>query len=151
MGGEATYAHELRIGDSYEPLEFTISNDVNHQFLYAIAEFDPVYVGAAGKPGQLHPMILLHMSARTRSRSFRLAPNMGSVYAREKVRFLRPAHVDEPLTATWTIRDVYEKKGRLYQAMQIAVVARGGPVIDREMHSVFFTLDRSGSGQGRAA
>jgi hypothetical protein len=143
MGGEVSdtmgYAHELRPGDEYEPLAFSIPADFNQQFLYAIADFDPIYLGVTGAPAQIHPMILLHMSARTRSTSFRLAPNMGSVFARENVRFCRPAYVDEPLVATWKIRDVYQKNGRLYQSMIIKITGPDGEiVIDREMYSVFF-------------
>jgi acyl dehydratase len=143
---EPRFAHELQVGDAYEPLDFTISGDLNEQFLYAIAEHDPVYVGGEAAPAQLHPMILLHMSARTRSKSFRLAPNMGSVYARERVRFRQPAYVGERLTASWTIGAVYEKKGRLYQQLDIQVRGPRGVVLDREMHSVFFTLERPRQG-----
>ena len=146
MAGESRFAHELQVGDAYEPLDFAISGDLNEQFLYAIAEHAPAYIGGEGAPAQLHPMILLHMSARTRSRSFRLAPNMGSVYARESVRFRRPAYVGETLTASWTIGDVYERKGRLYQRLDIRVTGPQGVVLEREMHSVFFTLERPRQG-----
>ena len=154
MAGQSTFAqpkfaHELEVGDSYEPLEFSITGELNEQFLYAIAEYDPVYVGGAAVPAQIHPMILLHMSARTRSKSFRLAPNMGSVYATEKVRFRQPAYVGEMLTVSWTIGAVYEKKERLYQQLDIRVKGARGTVLDRQMHSVFFTLQRPR--QGNAA
>ena len=134
---ETRYAHELQPGEEYEPLHFSIPADLNQQFLYTIEDFNPVYLGPRA---QIHPMILLHMSARTRSPSFRVAPNMGSVFARENVRFLRPAYVDEKLLTTWKIKDVYEKNGRLYQSMTIRITAEDGAmVIDREMHSVFHT------------
>lgn len=134
------YAHELCTGDEYAPLDFTVEADLNQQFLFTIEDFDPIYLGQDDAPAQVHPMILLHMSARTRSSSFRLPPNVGSVFAREKVRFLRPAYVGQALRTTWKIRDTYEKNGRQYQVMAITIA---GPeiVIEREMHSVFYTVD----------
>jgi acyl-CoA thioesterase FadM len=79
------------------------------------------------------------MSARTRSPSFRLAPGMGSVFARDRVTFHRPAIVDEWLEVQWTIREVYERKARIYQALQTRVMGdRGDVVIERDAHSVFF-------------
>ena len=87
----------------------------------------------------VHPVLLLHMSARTRSPSFRLAPGMGSVFARDRVTFHRPAIVDEWLEVQWTIREVYERKARIYQALQTRVMGdRGDVVIERDAHSVFF-------------
>lgn len=121
---------------------FSISAELNQQFLYSIEDFNPVYLTEAnGHPAQIHPMILLHMSARTRSSSFLLAPNTGSVFAREKVAFHGPAFVDEPLLTRWTIRDVYLKNGKLYQAMAITVTSDTQLLLDREMHSVFATND----------
>ena len=80
------------------------------------------------------------MSARTRSPSFHLAPDMGSVFARDRVVFLGTAAVDEPLEVRWTIREVYERKGRLYQALDTRVLDRDGrEIVRRDAHSVFFT------------
>lgn len=145
MSEKEPFAHELRPGDGYAPLEFSISAELNQQYLFTIEDFDPVYLGTSGAQAQVHPMLLLHMSARTRSPSFRLAPGMGSVFAREKVRFLRPAHVEQKLRVTWRISDVYEKTGRLYQAMVIGIDGPE-PILEREMHSVFFLEARTGGG-----
>jgi hypothetical protein len=74
---------------------------------------------------------------------------MGSVFARESVEFLRPARVNMALRASWTILDVYEKRGRLYQALDIAVHERdGGRVLKREMHSVFHRSEPISQGGG---
>src|SRR5690606_31038453 len=134
------FAHELRAGEGYEPSSFLITAEVNQQFLFSIEDYCADYLCRPnGADPIVHPMLLLHMSARTRSRSFKLAPNTGSIFAKDKVIFRRPALVDEPLSTTWTIRDVYEKNGRLYQHLDIQVCGEDDVVIDREMHSVFFT------------
>lgn len=137
------YAHALRAGDRYEGLKFRISAEVNQQYLFALEDYRPDYLGATGGPAVVHPVLLLHMSARTRSPSFRLAPDTGSVFAKDRVTFLRPAFVDEWLDVAWRISDIYERNGRLYQALDTSVTdARGELVLRRDAHSVFFT--RSG-------
>jgi hypothetical protein len=153
---DVRYAHQLQAGDRYAPLRFRISRDVNEQYLFALGDYAPRYTGHGLDHGcgqadgdadagtgraaaQVHPVLLLHMSARTRSPSFHLAPGMGSVFARDRVTFHRPAIVDEWLEVQWTIREVYERKGRIYQALDTRVVdERGDLVIGRDAHSVFF-------------
>ena len=65
------------------------------------------------------------------------------MFARDVVSFHRPAYVDELLQVDWTIRAVYERKGRLYQALEtiVAAAATGETVLRREAHSLFFTRD----------
>jgi hypothetical protein len=128
----------MRPGDSYTPLRFRISAETNEQYLFALADYGPQYLGGGGL-AQVHPVLLLHMSARTRSPSFRLAPGMGSVFAKDRVSFRRPAFVDEWLEVAWTIREVYERKGRLYQGLDTRVLnADGDIIVHRDAHSVFF-------------
>jgi acyl dehydratase len=137
------YAHELGAGEGYASLRFRIPAEVNQQYLFALEAYASEYLGAPGARAVVHPVLLLHMSARTRSPSFRLAPDTGSVFAQDSVTFRRPAFVDEWLDVHWRIRDVYERKGRLYQALDTQVTtADGAAVLSRDAHSVFFT--RSG-------
>jgi hypothetical protein len=64
---------------------------------------------------------------------------MGSVFARDRVAFRRHALVDEWLEVEWVIREVYERKGRLYQGLDTRVTnADGALVLERDAHSVFF-------------
>jgi hypothetical protein len=136
---DVRYAHQMLAGERYAPLRFRISRDLNEQYLFALGDYAPRYLGRADAPAQVHPVLLLHMSARTRSPSFRLAPGMGSVFARDRVAFHRPARVDEWLEVQWTIREVYERKARIYQALDTRVLDAGGNVvIRRDAHSVFF-------------
>ncbi|HVO90582.1 MAG TPA: hypothetical protein VMV45_18735 [Casimicrobiaceae bacterium] len=137
------YAHELCAGERYASLDFSVSAEVNQQFLFALEDYGSDYLDRGTGRAVVHPVLLLHMSARTRSPSFRLAPGTGSVFAKDRVRFHRPAFVDQRLRVDWTIREVYERKGRLYQALDTRVTtASGDAVLVRDAHSVFFT--RSG-------
>lgn len=143
---EPKYAHEMEEGDEYEPLEFTITPEINQQFLFALEDFDPQYIdGDEAGAALVHPVLLLHMSARTRSPSFRLAPDSGSIFAREHVEFLNPARVGQRLRAGWRVAETYEKRGRRYQRIAIAIDAEDGtPIIRREMHDTFFFGDGPG-------
>ena len=139
---DSRYAHELRAGARYAPLRFRVSAELNQQYLFALADYTRDYLGGPAARAIVHPVLLLHMSARTRSPSFRLAPGMGSVFARDDVVFHRPAFVDEWLAVDWYIRDVYERKGRLYQALETTITnANGDRVLQRDAHSLFFTRD----------
>ena len=134
------YAHELRAGEHYASLSFRISSELNQQYLFALEDYGAAYLGAADRPPVVHPVLPLHMSARTRSPSFRLAPDTGSVFAKDTVTFLRPALVGASLIVHWRIHDVYLRKGRLYQALATEVTtADGATVLTRDAHSVFFT------------
>ena len=137
------FAHEMEAGDTYEPLEFTITPEINQQFLFALEDFDPQYVVGDGKGAALvHPVLLLHMSARTRSPSFRLATDSGSIFAQEHVEFLNPARVEQKLRTTWRIAETYEKRGRLYHRITITIDAEDGtPILRREMHDTVFFRD----------
>jgi acyl dehydratase len=142
---EPKFAHEREAGDTYEPLDFTITPEINQQFLFALEDFDPQYVGGDGAGTALvHPVLLLHMSARTRSPSFRLAPDSGSIFAREHVEFLNPARVGQKLRTTWRIAETYEKRGRLYHRITITIDADDGtPILRREMHDTVFFRDEA--------
>lgn len=143
-GDDARYAHELAAGERYAPLHFRISAEINQQYLFALADYAADYVDGPEARALVHPVLLLHMSARTRSPSFRLAPGTGSVFAKDDVVFDHPAYVDEWLEIDWLIREVYERKGRLYQGLDTIVTnANGKVVLKRDAHSVFFT--RSGA------
>ena len=134
----SSYSHELKPGDAYAPLHFSISRDVNEQYLFALGDYDKAYLPRDGNPLLVHPVLLLHMSARTRSPSFKLAPNMGSVFAKERVTFLAVAYVDEPLEVQWIVREVYEHKRRLYQGLDTSVRgADGREILRRDAHSLF--------------
>ena len=137
----------LRAGERYADLRFQVSAELNQQYLFALEDYAADYLGSSTQRAVVHPVLLLHMSARTRSPSFRLAPDTGSVFAQDRVTFLRRAFVDEWLDVQWRIRDVYERKGKLYQALDTQVLTASGEIVlNRDAHSVFFT--RNGEALG---
>jgi len=138
------YAHELQSGDEYEPLEFLVTPDLNQQFLYAVEDFNPIFLeGIGGKPPLVHPVLLMHMSPRTRSPSYRQAPGMGSAFARDRSMYFNPAYVGSKLRVTWKVIKTYEQRGKIYQDY-VALVQdeNGNDILCREIASTFFTLGK---------
>ena len=136
------FAHELVTGDQYAPLEFSVTPDLNQQFLYAVEDYNPIYLeGRDGHPPIVHPVVLMHMSPRTRSPSYRQAPGMGSAFAREKSRYYAPGYVGSTFRVTWTVTNTYEQRGKIYQDY-VALVQdeRGRDLLRRELASTFFKL-----------
>jgi len=138
------FAHELRAGDQYQPLEFVVTPDLNQQFLYAVEDYAPVYLeGRNGKPPVVHPVLLMHMSPRTRSPSYRQAPDMGSAFARDRSRYLNPGYVGSTFRVTWTVTDTYEQRGKIYQDYVALIRDQDGvEILRRELSSTFFTLGK---------
>ena len=135
------FAHELQAGDEFAPLEFDVTPELNQQFLFALGIFERRYweASTAGPP-LVHPVIFLHHSPRTRSPSYRLAPRMGSVFARDRAEFLNVGRVGERFRVTWQITASYEKRGRIFQDYQAEIVdEKGLPILRRDMSSAFVT------------
>jgi hypothetical protein len=134
------YAHEMVVGDHYAPLEFVVSPAMNELFLYAIQDYQPRYWRETEEgPPIVHPVLLLQMSPRTRSPSWRLAPDMGSVLGTEHTEFCAPGYVSQRFRVEWTVLEVYEKRGRPYHNTETLIYADQETLImRRELHSTFF-------------
>ena len=137
------YAHEMTVGDRYAPLEFTVTPSMNELFLYAIQDYHPRYwQETEDGPPIVHPVLLLQMSPRTRSPSWNLAPDMGSVLGQEQTDFITPGRVGQTFRVEWTILEVYEKRGRPYHNTETLIHDDSGALImRRQLHSTFFMRD----------
>lgn len=138
------FAHQMQAGDRYESYEFTATSDLNQQLLYAVEDFNPLYIdGRDGKAPLVHPVVLMQMSPRTRSPSFRLAPDMGSALARDCTTFLAPVHVGSKLRIDWLVTHTYEQRGKIYQDYVATITDESGlEVMRREISSTFFSLGK---------
>ena len=138
------YAHELQAGDEYAPLEFVVTPDLNQQFLYAVEDFNPIFLeGRDGRPPLVHPVLLMHMSPRTRSPSYRQAPGMGSAFARDRSRYLNGGYVGSRFRVTWKVTNTYEQRGKIYQDYVALVQDESGrDILRRELASTFFSLGK---------
>ena len=135
------YAHELKVGDVYEPLYVTVTAEMNQQILFAQEDFNPAYIGDdVGGPALVCPALLLQLCANTKSPSFKLAPGTGSILAEAASRFIGPAHVGRRLRVSWRVNSAYEIRGRAYYVMEATMDddADGRPIMRRDLHLTFF-------------
>ncbi len=141
---ETKYAHEMQAGERYAPLRFTVTADLNQQFLFAVEDYNAIYLrGVDGRPPLVHPVLLMHMTPRTRSPSYRQAAGMGSAFARDRSVYLRPAYQGTTFEVTWEVSQTYEQRDKIYQDYVAAVFdADGGLVLRRELSSTFFSLGK---------
>lgn len=141
---QGKYAHELQAGEQYAPLEFVVTPDLNQQFLYAVEDFNPLFLeGRDGKPPLVHPVLLMHMSPRTRSPSYRQAPGMGSAFARDHSTYMNPGYVGSKFRVMWTIDKTYEQRGKIYQDYVALIEDENGrPILRRALSSTFFSLGK---------
>lgn len=124
------FAHEMELGDAYAPLEIEITPEYHQQYLYAAQDFDARYVtGLYGNPPEVHAAMILNLSSLTRSPSFKVAENTGTVMAETECRFFNPAYVGSILTCTYEITDIFEKRGRDYQTVTTEMTDDAGRVI----------------------
>ena len=137
------FAHELEPGDDCAPLDFVVTAEFNQQILFAQEDFDPRYTGAGkDEPAEVHPSLLLSMSANTKSPGFKLAPGTGSILAEAATTFLGRARVDDRLRVTWRVTEDYEKRGRRYYVMEARMNdGDGRPVLRRQLHLTFTTKE----------
>ncbi|MBI4192260.1 MAG: MaoC family dehydratase [Betaproteobacteria bacterium] len=133
------FAHELVTGDTLDPLSFTVTPEWNQQYCYAQEDFDPRYLaGRDAGSAEVHPTLLLSMSAYTKSPSFRLAPGTGSIMGEQSCTFLSPAAVGKRLDVTFHVVATYEKRDRRFEVVESTVTDEDGTLIlRRESHLTF--------------
>ena len=133
------FAHELEIGDTLAPLSFTVTPEWNQQYCYAQEDFDPRYTGSlADQPAEVHPTLLLSMSANTKSPSFRLAPNTGSILGEQHCHFFRPARVGRRIDVAFRITDIHTRHDKRFHVVESTVTDEDGTLIlRRKSHLIF--------------
>lgn len=145
----ANSALELDVGDEQAPLVFTVTPELNQQYLFAVEDFHPRY-WSSGEWGEpiVHPSILMNMSNRTRSPSFKLPPGWSSIHARDETEFHSPARVGDTLTVSWKVVERYERRERPYQALEVRITRPDGTLALRRIaHSTVSRPDKAVTGK----
>jgi len=120
---------------SLEPLEFTVTPDLNQQYLYAVEDFSPWYIEeTAFGPPIAHPALLLNMSNGTRSPSYSQPAGHAGFHARDETFFYNPARLGKKLRVTWNPAGSYEKRGRSYTVNDTLIVDEDGLEILRRLN-----------------
>lgn len=129
----------MEAGEELAPFEFLVTPELNQQYLYAIEDFNPIYIDGDESTGPVvHPAILLNMSNRTRSPSFYLEPGWAAIHAADDAQFVNPASVGKRFRVTWKVELVYERRGRPWQTMNVLIVDEDGTeILRRKSHGTF--------------
>ena len=122
---------DLRVaGESFEPLQFTVTDEFNETYLHAEEDTHPRYLpGPEG--GLVHPSLLINKSHHMGSPSFRLDPGMAAVLTHNEVSFSNPGEVGRTFTVTFDVADTYERRGRPYQVVGSLILDDAGTEIMR--------------------
>lgn len=136
---KSVHLHEE--GDELEPLEFTVSPELNQQYLYAVEDFHPRYIERSDLgPPLVHPSLLLNMSNRTRSPSYYLDPGVAGIAAANETEFINPAVVGKRLTIRWKVSEIFERRGRTWHACDTLMIDEDGrEILRRRNRSTFAT------------
>ena len=145
-------AHQLQVGEEFEPFEFVVTPELNQQYLYAEEDFHPRYIeGDGSAPALVHPGLLLNMSNNTRSPSFVLPGGWAEIHAAEETLYLRPARLGRRLRVTWQVVEAYEKRGRPWHVLDVRIVDEdGGEILRRKMTNTFAAPDLAAGGPGES-
>jgi hypothetical protein len=103
------------------------------EYVASVSDPLPVYRAAAG---WVHPAFYTHLGNRCLRTNVLIGPwiHIGSV-----VRHLGPARVGDTLAARSRVRSLWEKKGRDFVELDIAILANGKPVA-HVLHSAIYRL-----------
>ncbi len=138
-------AHEYTAGEVFDPLDFTVTPELNQQYLYAVEEYSPIYWDESefGAP-LVHPSILLNMSNRTRSPAFYLEPGWASVHASDDTQFVNPAFVGRTFTVSWKVGEVYQKRGRIWNVIETGITDDSGTeIMRRKFYTAFVSSQKA--------
>jgi len=138
------FSHEMQVGDSYAPLDIEITPEYHQQYLYAAQDFDARYVdGVDGSPPEVHAAMILNLSSLTRSPSYKVAENTGTVMGETECQFRNPAYVGSTLHITYDVTETFEKRGRDYQTVTTEVSDGDGRIIlNRHTHVAIMLKDK---------
>jgi len=125
------FSDQLKIGEKYEPLELTVSRDLNHQFLKALDSTDSRYEEL------VHPGLLVNFCSITQSPSFALDQGIATVAAKFETIFHLPIKLNSRLTIEWNVIDVYERRSRLYQVCGVRVKNADLLALERKITNTF--------------
>jgi acyl dehydratase len=113
------------------------------EYLQAMSDALPLYRGAHA---WVHPAFLLHQANRALSRNVRMGP---WIHVGSTVRHLGGARVGETLAARGRVRSLFEKKGREFVELDLAIGAGDRPrPVAHVLHTAIYRLpapERSGA------
>ena len=135
----------LRPGDRLAPLELELAEEFNESIVQSVGAELSRYMGSDGRPGIVHPALLIVFSNLTRSPSFRLPDNCAAIQTHDDVQLDRLARTGDTVSISWQVVDVYNRRGRHYQVMETRVSdGDGRTVLTRRTTNTFMGAGHPG-------
>jgi len=144
--GAKKRSDQFAVGDTYADFEFTVTREFNENFCQSLEDFHPRYMefGPDGKPPIVHTGLLINFSNLTRSPSFSLPAGMAAIHTHEEVTYGKPVRVGTKIKVSWTVVEVYEKRGKWYQVLDCPIRdEQGDLILRRKSTNTFFGQPKS--------
>jgi hypothetical protein len=113
--------------------EITYDEDTAAAFLDRLSDPLPIYRGSSG---YVHPAFYLDQGNRAFDRNVRLGP---WIHVSSTVRHLGAARMGARLETRGRVRSLFEKKGREFAELDLAILANGRPVA-HVLHTAIYSL-----------
>lgn len=127
----------ITVGDRVGPVALTVTRDLNEQYLFAMSDYDGLYVGGADDGRRVvHPGVLLNASMSSLVH-FSPGPGWTGLHSRDEVEWHEPAYVDEPLEVVFEVVSLFEKRGRPWWIRRATISGAGSVKVIRTIHTAF--------------
>ena len=135
----------LHPGDRLAPLELELTEEFNESIVQSVGAELSRYMGSDGRPGIVHPALLIVFSNLTRSPSFRLPDNCAAIQTHDDVQLEGLARTGDTVSISWQVVDTYNRRGRHYQVMETRVSdGDGRTVLTRRTTNTFMGAGHPG-------
>lgn len=131
MRPEKKRADDMKVGEEFEALEFTVTEELNEQYLFAMGDYHRAYLESKKDGAIVNPALLLNMSNIPKSPSFHLPSGMAGIIAKDETEFVNPGRVGKRFLVTWKVEDRFHKRERLYWWITAHVTDEDGREIIR--------------------
>lgn len=126
--------HDLlraEIGEEYESIEITITEEMVERNAWANDDYNPWYLEDSPFGGRIaSPTILGSLSNRAIHAYFAPPPD-GSFHAKQEYEFFNPLKIGKKITVTGKLVDRYSKRGRQWFVHEFLAVDEDGTKISR--------------------
>ena len=121
--------HDLlkaEIGDEFEPVEFTITEEMADRVAWANDNYHPWYMEDSPFGGRIASPILLINYAGTQFSSYYYRPPGGGLHTRQEFEFINPLKIGKKIKMSGKLAGRYSRRGRDYFVTEHLAVDEDG-------------------------
>lgn len=126
-----TYTNELKIGDKLETLHLKVTRELNKQFCEALDCKNAIYKNV------VHPALLINFSNVPKSPSYKLDKGFAAIHTHADIIINDFGVIDQTFDINWTVVDIYEKRNKTYQIMEVMVNCGDKNIIRRRSTNIY--------------